>query len=164
MRNEGRRIRSIERLRWSILSPLTFNGSLNTETYQMYLVKCTRSLAGEQGGRSRYSMRQWEFQIRFQKLLNVWSSDVILLLDLDNFEDVNRATSRSVPRSHIFVKRVNSVDPAELPVLFVHIVRSTSRVVPNPDTKVLDLQRLLLMNNVDADNLARGLLDLAKPC
>jgi hypothetical protein len=69
---------------------------------------------------------------------------------------------RSMPCCHITVQRPHRVRPRHLPVLLVHIVRARPRVVTNPDTEILDLQRSLLVDHVERDDLAVGLLDLAE--
>ncbi len=59
---------------------------------------------------------------------------------------VNRPETGTVPSRHILVHALHSISPAELPVLLVHVVRSRARVVSEPDTKILDLQWLLLVD------------------
>ena len=59
---------------------------------------------------------------------------------------VDRPETRTVAGSHILVQRLDSVRTAELPELLVHVVRSGTRVVTEPDAEVLDLQRLLLVD------------------
>lgn len=79
--------------------------------------------------------------------------------------------------SHILVHALDSVCTGQLTILLVHVVRSRARIVAEPDTKVLHLQGLLLVDlipiisirsrmnidgthDVDTDNLTRGLLYL----
>ena len=49
-------------------------------------------------------------------------------------------------RGHVLVHGLDGVGSRHVPVLLVHVVRARSRVVTNPDAKVLDLQWALLMN------------------
>ena len=48
--------------------------------------------------------------------------------------------------SHVLVERLDGVRAAEFTELLVHVVGARTRVVAEPDTKVLDLQGLLLMD------------------
>ena len=52
----------------------------------------------------------------------------------------------AVARSHVLVERLDGVRTAELTELLVHVVRAGARVVTNPDTEVLHLERLLFMD------------------
>lgn len=56
--------------------------------------------------------------------------------------------------------RLDGISARELAVLLVHVVGSRTRIVTDPDTKVLNLHGLLLENLVAGDNLTSGLLDL----
>ena len=44
---------------------------------------------------------------------------------------------------HVLVAGMDGIGSSELTELLVHVVRAGSRVVAEPDAKVLDLQRLL---------------------
>ena len=59
---------------------------------------------------------------------------------------MDRPEASAVAGSHVLVERLDGVRTAELTELLVHVVGTRARVVAEPDTKVLDLQRLLLMN------------------
>lgn len=48
--------------------------------------------------------------------------------------------------SHILVQRLDRGGSRELSVLLVHVVGAGSRVVSQPNAKVLDLERVLLMD------------------
>lgn len=52
---------------------------------------------------------------------------------------MDRPETRTVTGSHILVECLDGVRAAELTELFVHVVRSRTRVVAEPDTKDLDL-------------------------
>ena len=72
---------------------------------------------------------------------------------------VDRPEASAVAGSHVLVERLDGVRTAELTELLVHVVGTATRVVTDPDTEVLDLQRALLVDDVKADDLAVGLLD-----
>lgn len=59
---------------------------------------------------------------------------------------LDRPETSTVSRSHILVERSHSGRTRELSVLLVHVVRPRSRIIADPDTKVLDLDGLLLRN------------------
>lgn len=122
-------------------------------------------------------MWQRELQVLAQQLLEVWSADVVSLLNLGNLEDVDASESSSVTGSHILVECMDSVCTAHLTVLLVHVVCAGTRVVSDPNTEVLDLLWVLLVNLgsvrdaarqicitnlVERHNLAICLLDLSK--
>ena len=52
----------------------------------------------------------------------------------------------AVAGGHVLVERLNGVGAAHLTVLFVHVVGAGTRVVSDPDTEVLDLERMLLVD------------------
>ena len=52
----------------------------------------------------------------------------------------------AVARSHVLVERLDGVRTAELTELLVHVVGTRAGDVAEPDTEVLDLQGLLLVN------------------
>lgn len=59
---------------------------------------------------------------------------------------MNRAEAGTVPGSHVLVEALYSVGTRELAEFLVHIMCTRTRVVTEPDAKVLDLQRFLLVN------------------
>jgi len=96
---------------------------------------------------------------------------------------VDRPEAGTVAGSHVLVESLDGIGPGELTELFVHVVGARARVVAKPDAKVLDLERLLLVNldkglaiplrlplegckghydtnNVHTDDFTGGLLDL----
>jgi hypothetical protein len=75
---------------------------------------------------------------------------------------VDTPKPRPVPRSHILIQRIHRLRPRHLPILFVHIVRATARIVADPDTEVLDLEGTLLVHHVERDDFTVGFLDLAQ--
>ena len=60
--------------------------------------------------------------------------------------DVDRPEAGTVPGGHVLVERLDGVGAGELTELLVHVVRAGARVVADPDTEVLDLERLLFVN------------------
>lgn len=73
---------------------------------------------------------------------------------------VDGAEAGTVAGSHVLVQGVDSGGSRQLTVLLVHVVGTRAGVVADPDTEVLDLQGVLLVDLVERDNLAVGLLDL----
>jgi hypothetical protein len=59
---------------------------------------------------------------------------------------LNGPEARSVTGGHVLVKRIDGGDAGHLTVLLVHVVGTGARVVPDPDTEVLDLLGLLLVD------------------
>jgi hypothetical protein len=57
----------------------------------------------------------------------------------DIFAHLDGPESSTVPRSHILVQSPDGSSSRELTVLLVHVVGTRTRVISNPDTKVLDL-------------------------
>jgi hypothetical protein len=123
-----------------------------------------------------------ERQVLGGELLDVGTLDVLSLLELDNSEDlrrllvkipltapgqdsgyatyVDRSESSTVAGGHVGVERVDSIGSRQLAVLLVHVVGTGAGVVSDPDTEVLDLQGVLLVDLVEGNDLAVGLLDL----
>jgi len=101
-----------------------------------------------------------ELETGLQELTDVRPLDVVLLLNLGDPQDVDRPKPSPVPSGQVLVQSLDGTDSGELPELLVHVVGSRSRVVSEPDTKVLDLEGSLLVDDVDSDNLTVGLLDL----
>lgn len=103
-------------------------------------------------------MRKGEFEVLGNELLNVRALDISGLFKLNYLEDVNRPETRTVSGGHILVKSNNGVGTGHFTILLVHVVGSRARVVTDPDTEVLDLERTLLMDLIEADDLSVGLL------
>ena len=59
---------------------------------------------------------------------------------------MNGPEAGTVAGSHVLVERLDGISTGELTELLVHVVGARTRVVAEPDTKVLDLQGLLLMD------------------
>lgn len=72
------------------------------------------------------------------------------------------AETGTVAGSHVLVESLNSLGTAHLTELLVHVVGTGARVVADPDTEVLDLEVTLLGDDIEADDLTVGLLDLTE--
>lgn len=59
---------------------------------------------------------------------------------------MDRPEASTVAGSHILVEALDGISTSEFTELLVHIVGAGARVVTDPDTEVLDLQGLLLVN------------------
>lgn len=106
------------------------------------------------------TVRKRELEVRSKELLDVGAADIISLSDLNNAEDVDRPETGTMPGSHVLVKAFDCISTGEVAELLVHVVCSRSRVVAEPNTEVLDLQRFCLMYNVDTNDFTTGFLDL----
>lgn len=73
---------------------------------------------------------------------------------------MNRPEPRPVPRCHILVEALHRSRTRKFTELLVHVVGTATAVITNPDTKVLDSKRALLVDGVDGYDLAVGLLHL----
>lgn len=51
-----------------------------------------------------------------------------------------------MPGGHVLVEALDSIGTREFTVFLVHVMCTGTRVVAEPDTKVLDLQGLLLVD------------------
>lgn len=65
---------------------------------------------------------------------------------------VDRPEAGTVPCSHVLVEALDCIGTGEFAELLVHVVGSRARVVAEPDTEVLDFQRLGLMNLYNISN------------
>ena len=59
---------------------------------------------------------------------------------------VDRPETSTVAGSHVLVETLDGVGAGEVTELLVHLVGAGARVVANPDAKVLDFERLLLVD------------------
>lgn len=75
---------------------------------------------------------------------------------------VNTPESGTMSGGHVLVQSPDGVGAAELSVLLVHVVGAGARIITEPDAKVLDLERTLLVDDVQRHNLASRLLDLSQ--
>jgi hypothetical protein len=109
------------------------------------------------------TVRKRELEVGGKELLDVGTADIISLSDFNNTEDlrkyryqhderwenarayVDRPEAGTMPSCHVLVKAFDCISTGEVTELLVHVVGSRSRVVADPNTEVLDLQRLCLM-------------------
>ena len=112
----------------------------------MRLVESVGSLAGEGTNVTGATVRERELEARGHELLDVRALDVLGLLDLGNLENVDRGETSTVTGSHVLVERLGGLSTGERTELLVHVVGSGSRVVSEPDSEVLDLEGLLLVD------------------
>jgi hypothetical protein len=96
-------------------------------------------------GSADNAVRQGELEVGDQELLDVRAAN-LGVRDLSNTDDLNGARAGTVAGSHVRVARLNSGNAGQLAVLLVHVVSSRARVVADPDSKVLDLKGLLLVD------------------
>jgi len=73
---------------------------------------------------------------------------------------MDRPETSAVPGGHILVEGLDGIGARKLAVLFVHVVSSAAGVIADPDSKVLDFLRTLLMDHVQRYNLTGTLFDL----
>ena len=59
---------------------------------------------------------------------------------------MDRTEAGTVPGSHVLVEALDGIGTREFTELLVHIVCTGTRVVTEPDAKVLDLHGLLLVD------------------
>lgn len=114
-------------------------------------------------------MGQGELQVLGQELLDVGALDIVRLLELDDAEDLNLLSAShswlpvstregrngtyvdgpetgTVAGGHVLVQSLDGLGPGHLTVLLVHVVSAGAGVVADPDTEVLDLQGVLLVD------------------
>ena len=75
---------------------------------------------------------------------------------------VDTPESGPMPRRHITVERIHRLRSRHLPVLLVHVVRTTPRIISDPHTEVLHFEGPLLVQHVERNNFAIRLLDLSE--
>ena len=68
---------------------------------------------------------------------------------------MDRPETCTVASSHVLVEGLDGISTRELTELLVHVVGARTRVITEPDTKVLDLQGLLLVNLKETNMVAR---------
>lgn len=101
-------------------------------------------LAGLRG----VAVGQRELEVLGEELLDVGTTDVLGLLNLNDLEDVDRTEAGTVTSGHVLVEGLDGVGTGHLAVLTVHVVSAGAGVVADPDANVLDLERVLLVDLV----------------
>lgn len=119
-----------------------------------------RTMSDECRSRFANTVGKRELEVGGKELLDVGAADIISLGNLNNAEDVDRPEAGTMPGSHVLVKAFDCISTGEVTELLVHVMGSRSRVVTQPNTEVLDLQRFCLMYNVDTNDFTTGFLDL----
>lgn len=71
-------------------------------------------------------MGQGELQSRFEELLDVWSSNLVLLLNLCDSEDLDTSKSGSVSSGHVLVHGFDGLSSGKGSELFDHLDRQYS--------------------------------------
>jgi len=107
-------------------------------------------------------VRKRKLEVLGDELLDVGSADLVGGGELDDFEDMDAPESRAMSGSHVLIQSIDGLGPAHLPILFIHVVGAGATVVSDPDAEVLDLEWALLVDGIEGNNLAVGLLDLAQ--
>ena len=77
----------------------------------------------------------------------------VLIKNSACFDDLDGARASAMTAGHIHVHGVNSTSKGSITVLAVHIVSSTTRAILKPNSKVLNISRVLLGDFVDVKNL-----------
>ena len=65
---------------------------------------------------------------------------------------VDRPEAGTMPGSHVLVHGLDGIGTAKVAVLLVHVVGTRSRVISQPDAKVLDLEGSLLEDLQNRNN------------
>ena len=68
---------------------------------------------------------------------------------------MDRPETSTVAGSHVLVEGLDGIRTSELTELLVHVVGAGAGVIAEPDTEVLDLQRLLLVD-LEGQRRAKG--------
>merc|ERR1719447_2069340 len=64
--------------------------------------------------------------------------------------------------THITITLSDSLATCQISVFSVHVVGTTARVIPQPNTKVFDLKRPPLINSADTDNFTGRLFQFSQ--
>lgn len=110
------------------------------------LVEGVGALAGEGADVTGATVRKGELETRSHELLDVRTLDILGLLDLGDLENVDRGETGTVAGSHVLVERLGGLGARKRTELLVHVVGTRARVVSEPDSEVLDLEGLLLVD------------------
>lgn len=104
-------------------------------------------------------MHQWELDLGIVELLDVHTARLGSCdgLHLDDLDGVGTGTMTS---AHVAVALCYGTTDRQVTVLAVHVVCARTGIVTQPDAKVLDFDWRCLVNLLQGDNLASGLLEL----
>jgi len=100
-----------------------------------------------------------ELDLGIVHLLDQWTTTFSGFDSLAS-DDLDAVGSGSMSGSHVSVTLCDGSTDSEVSVLPVHVMGSRSGVVSQPDSKVLDLQGLPLLDFLHGDDLSGGLLEL----
>lgn len=75
-------------------------------------------------------------------------------------DDLDAMSSGAVTGSHVAIALGDGSNDGHVTIFAVHVVGSRPGVITEPDTEVLDLQGLLLLDLLDTDDFTSGLLEL----
>jgi len=107
--------------------------------------------------RAHNSVWKWKSQFRVNHLFDLWTSNFAGFNSF-NFQNLNGRSTCTMPSSHITVTLSNSTADSNISVFSVHVVGSTSRVVSQPNSKVLDWAWVLLRDLWASNNLTDSFL------
>lgn len=96
-------------------------------------------------GRADDAVGQGELDAGNQDLLDVGATN-ISVGNLSDADDLDRAGAGTVAGSHVRVAGLDGGVAGQLAVLLVHVVGAGAGIVTDPDTEVLDLKGLLLVD------------------
>ena len=96
-------------------------------------------------------MRQGEFEALRHQLLDVWTLDLIVTLQLNNPQDMDRPESGTVPGCHVLIQCLHRVGPGHLAIFFVHVMRARAGIVADPDAEILDFHGPLFVDLREGD-------------
>lgn len=86
-----------------------YHNSVCPRTLPLHLVEGVWSVCGECRAGLLDTVREREFQLWCQELFDVWSADILGLLNLHNTENVDRAEAGTMSGSHILIEALDSV-------------------------------------------------------
>ena len=77
---------------------------------------------------------------------------------------VNRPETSTVSSCHVLVQRLDGIRTRQLAEFLVHVVRARTGIVTQPDAKVLDFQRFLLVDlEIKKNARAKGMRGFGDP-
>jgi len=151
------------RINSTTVSPVSFQSHADSHrTASIHLCERRGSLGGVEFLRLGGAVREREFEVFGDQLLDVWSLDVFWVLELNDLEDVNAPKPSPMSGRHILVQSVHGIGATHLPVLLVHVVCAAAGIISDPDAEVLDLEGALLVDDVEGHEFGGGTLQLAQ--
>lgn len=112
---------------------------------------------GLEGTTSAMSHR--ELDLGIEELLNVGATN-LGSSQFSNTDDLDGAEAATVTGSQVHVEALDSFSAAHGTEFLVHVVGTGTGVIAQPDTKVLHLHGLVLVDQGTGDDFTGGLLDL----